>query len=152
MPYALNILTIGKLKDPAIEKIEQEYLKRLKLFKINFIELKQLSGDVVKEGEMILKKVEENPLAKFILLCEDGEEFDSQTFSKKFVSFYEEEHFKEVFLIIGGALGHSEDLRRKIKTHISLSKLTFPHRLVRPILVEQIYRAETIKSGHPYHH
>ena len=57
----------------------------------------------------------------------------------------------EFSLVIGGAAGHHETILNKAKGSISLSPLTFPHKLARIILVEQIYRAITLKEGHPYH-
>lgn len=152
MAYSITILSIGKIKDTSTQKIEQEYLKRLRLFKVRFIELKGHAGDIEKEGESILKKLHEYPNAKCLLLAENGEQVTSEEMAKKIQHYYEVEGVKELFFIIGGALGHSENLRKKISHHLSLSKLTFPHQLVRPILAEQLYRIETILAGHPYHH
>lgn len=103
------------------------------------------------EGEEIQKKIKDigNP-AHVILLAENGKTFDSPKFSEWLNSLVEHKLEKIIF-VIAGAEGHSPEMLKLAQEKISLSLLTFPHKLARIIFVEQFYRAQTIKRGHPYH-
>ena len=88
--------------------------------------------------------------AHVILLAENGKLFDSPKFSEWIYSLIEEKTEKLVF-VIAGAEGHSEDMLKLAQGKISLSSLTFPHKIARILFIEQFYRAQTIKKKHPYH-
>jgi 23S rRNA (pseudouridine1915-N3)-methyltransferase len=76
--------------------------------------------------------------------------YDSPTLSRQFVSVFEQAG--AVTMVIGGAYGVSDELQTRAQVIWSLSSLVFPHQLVRLLLTEQIYRAQEIAAGHPYHH
>ena len=149
MASQVDLIVLGKLKDKNLQAIEEDYLKRLKNPTLNIIELKAQAEDRISEGKAILKKVSEHKNLHLVLLTEDGKENDSQKFSQWM--FDKIDNGKKVVFAIGGAEGHGDEIRSQCHDKISLSKLTFPHKLARIIFVEQFYRAVTIKEGHPYH-
>lgn len=143
------LLTIGKLKDKSLSQIEEDYLKRLNSFKLKTIELKSLQEDKDAGAISVLKKCKELSIDQIILLTEHTEVKDSPKFSKWFFNLLENSN--KLALIIAGAAGPGKELIKASNHKLSLSPLTFPHQLARLILVEQLYRAQTIYQGHPYH-
>ncbi|MAZ49973.1 MAG: 23S rRNA (pseudouridine(1915)-N(3))-methyltransferase RlmH [Halobacteriovoraceae bacterium] len=139
----MKLITVGKLKDTHLEAIEKEYLKRLKTPKLEIIELKASAENKDAEAEFILKKLTPNDFV--ITLTEWGKEFDSVAFSKWLYT-----KSNPVFVICG-AEGPGQKLLERSNAKLSLSKMTMPHKLARIVFVEQLYRAQTIYEGHPYH-
>ncbi|MBL7663632.1 MAG: 23S rRNA (pseudouridine(1915)-N(3))-methyltransferase RlmH [Bacteriovoracaceae bacterium] len=152
MAREIHLIVVGKLKDTNLEAIEQEFTKRIRdpLFQLH--EVKAHAEFPEKEADEILNKIKELKKEKFplILMDEAGKTFTSSEFSSWL--FEQVETHSTLIFAIGGALGHAESLKKKAHKKLSLSPLTFPHKLARIILIEQLYRAITIKSGHPYHH
>ena len=100
------------------------------------------------ESEGILKAI--NQSDHVILLDENGKNLSSPAFSKYLCNrIYDS---KQIVFVIGGAYGVSDKLKNRADFIWSLSNLVFPHQLVRLILIEQIYRAQSIANNHPYHH
>lgn len=102
-----------------------------------------------KEGKKILESVREGDY--LVLLDERGREFRTTEFSA-WLEKKLNQPGKRLIFISGGAFGLSEEVYSKADMKISLSKMTFPHQLVRLIFVEQLYRALSIMKGSPYHH
>lgn len=104
------------------------------------------------EGEEIQKKIKEIATngAHVILLAENGKNDESPKFSEWLYALIETKLEKIIF-VIAGAEGHSPEMIKLAQEKISLGRMTFPHKLARIIFVEQFYRAQTIKRGHPYH-
>ncbi|MDE0723479.1 MAG: 23S rRNA (pseudouridine(1915)-N(3))-methyltransferase RlmH [Alphaproteobacteria bacterium] len=148
------ILATGKCRDKHLLALEAEYIKRLKPFlPTSIIELphgKNTGGEALKleESKTQLSKIPSS--AKVIALDERGKGLTTPEFSKK-LSNFQDSGTNEVYFIIGGSDGLHQDIRDRANLVLSLSKLTFPHQMVRPIITEQIYRAATIIAGHPYH-
>lgn len=147
------LITVGKLKDAHLESIESDYIKRIKNPSLKIIESKSFSENKDQEADEVIKKIkdickESSPY--IILLAENGKMHDSPHFSKWFYNILESRSEK-VFFIIGGAAGHGDKILKLAKEKISLSPLTFPHKIARVLFVEQFYRSQTIKIGHPYH-
>jgi 23S rRNA (pseudouridine1915-N3)-methyltransferase len=149
----ITILTIGKFRnqDPA-QELFLEYKKRLN-WKIELKELElkgNLQGETlkIKEGELLLSKVPNG--SKIIALDEKGKMFSSPEFAD-IIRNYGNQGSSDLSFIIGGADGLSAELKQKADLILSFSKMTFPHLMIRIFLIEQIYRANTIISGHPYH-
>lgn len=153
----ITILCLGKLKETYWKETEAEYQKRLKPYaKIKLVELLEepfRNNDAKekikeKEAEKILQHLGEG--AVVIALHERGKEYTSVKFSK----FLEENSTRgeDIIFVIGGPLGLHESLLKKVALHISLSQFTFPHQMVRTILLEQIYRANTLLHGKQYHY
>ena len=149
----LNLIVVGQLKDQNLLALEEHYLKQIKAFKLNIHEIKSQKEDVTIEASLVLKKIDQlNPNSKgmVILLSEKGKQMDSVSFSRWLYNHFEKTA-GSLFLIIGGSTGFGEDLLSKSNEKISLSMLTFPHKMARLILIEQLYRAQTINTNHPYH-
>ncbi len=150
----ISIISIGKFENNLQKPIFEEYLKRLK-YKIDLKELElknahNLSIEEIKKGEggLILKAL--RPSSKIIALDENGKMFTSRNFAK-LLSDYATQGSSDLTFIIGGANGLSEEVLNKASLKLSLSSMTFPHMMVRSILLEQIYRAQTIIEGRSYH-
>jgi 23S rRNA (pseudouridine1915-N3)-methyltransferase len=101
-----------------------------------------------REGELLLAAVPKG--AMIVALDEKGREYSSREFAKK-LEGWRDDSISDIAFLIGGADGHSEEVKKKADLLLSFGKATWPHMLVRPLLVEQIYRAQCILSGHPYH-
>lgn len=147
----LTILTVGETKDQHIRALSQEYLKRLSSQKIiikTVKEEKNKDPDVVKkkEGERLLDKIKESDFV--IALSEEGKMMNSFSFAE----FLERKKMvKNVLFIIGGAFGLDEAVKKRAQLILSLSPMTFPHEMAFLLLIEQIYRAYTLKNKSPYH-
>lgn len=144
----IHVISVGKNKDKNYLSLETEYLKRFKTYKLELHEVKSHEENLDLEADEVFKKLNTLSCQDFFLLTEKGEHYSSILFSgwiTKMIS-----HSQNIALIIGGASGHGKALYDSANGEISLSKLTFPHKMARLILVEQLYRAETISLGHPY--
>jgi len=156
----ITILCVGKIKEKYWNDAIAEYKKRLGRYcKIEIIEVQDektidnapLAMDEKvkqKEGERILKHIDDK--AYVIALAIDGKKTDSVGFSKQ-IEKYGIDGYSHIQFIIGGSLGLSKEVLDKSDGKISFSDMTFPHQMMRVILLEQIYRAYKIKSGEPYH-
>lgn len=145
-----HLIVVGKLKDKNLETIEQDYLKRIKNPNLKIHEVKANAEDKEAEAETVLKKVDAlSSNYHLITLTEFGQEFDSPKFSRWLFQLLDQN--KDLIFVMCGAEGPGDKLLTKTDHKLSLSQLTYPHKLARLIFVEQFYRAITIKEGHPYH-
>ena len=152
----ITIITVGKLKEKYLKQGIDEYLKRLTVYaKVDIIELPdekapETLSDVEmlqikdKEGERILSKI--NPDAHVIALAIEGKMKTSEELANTVDKLGTYGKSKITF-IIGGSLGLSQEVMKRADEALSFSKMTFPHQLMRLILVEQIYRAYRIIGG-----
>lgn len=142
----ITIAAIGKLKDPALKSLYDEYKKRLD-WKVILHEF-EAKASVQQEGSLLLHAIA--PSTFLITLDENGENLKSEEFAAciKDIQLY---HQGKLGLIIGGANGLSEEIKEKSQKSLSFGRMTWPHLLVRVMLMEQIYRAQQILKGHPYH-
>ncbi len=154
----IKLLAIGKTDNKAIQNLIDDYSSRLGhyiRFELEVIpDLKQsksLSESLQKEkeGELILKKVGSSD--ELILLDERGKTYASLEFSD-YLQKKMNSGLKQLVFVIGGPYGFSEAVYARANGKISLSKMTFSHQMIRPFLVEQLYRAMTILRNEPYHH
>ncbi|MGB0453700.1 MAG: 23S rRNA (pseudouridine(1915)-N(3))-methyltransferase RlmH [Bacteriovoracaceae bacterium] len=147
----INLITVGKLKNSSIQTLEIELLKRLHLYKTTLIELKAHGDDIQKESLEIENKLNELRASKAntLLLSEHGKNYDSLDFSKLIEEFHENST-PTLNFVIAGASGFKKDFLNQYR-QISLSRMTFPHEIARLLFIEQIYRAQCIKTNHPYH-
>lgn len=146
----LHLIVVGKLGDKNIEELERDYFKRLTSPKLTIHEVRAHAENLTKEAKEVLTKIselskDENPY--LVLLAENGKQFTSVNFSKWLYSVCETQR---MIFIIGGAAGHGQEVIDRAHFRLSLSELTYPHKLARLLFVEQIYRAQTIKANHPY--
>jgi 23S rRNA (pseudouridine1915-N3)-methyltransferase len=149
MAKELHLIVVGKLKDAHLELIESDYLKRINNPPLQIHELKASAENKQAEGEAIMKKVKDLGGTHLIVMTEWGKKRTSVDFAEWTKDLIEKQT-KAIF-VIAGAEGFSEEVLNSAKERISLSDLTFPHKLARILLVEQLYRAQTIRMGHPYH-
>ena len=156
----ISIVTVGKLKEKYLKMGIDEYLKRLSSYaKVEVIEVPdEKAPEVLSEAEMIQVKQKEGEriLAKIsqdtyvIALAIDGKMQSSEELAgtlDKLATYGK----SKIAFIIGGSLGLSEEVLQRSNEQLSFSKMTFPHQLMKLILVEQIYRAYRINRGEPYH-
>jgi 23S rRNA (pseudouridine1915-N3)-methyltransferase len=156
----ISIVTVGKLKEKYLKQGIEEYLKRLTSYaKVEIIEvadekapeeLSELEMEQVKqkEGERILAKISQD--THVIALAINGKMQSSEELADSLDKLATYGKSKLAF-VIGGSLGLSDEVLRRSNDQLSFSKMTFPHQLMRLILVEQIYRAFRINRGEPYH-
>ena len=156
----ISIVTVGKLKEKYLKQGIDEYLKRLSAYaKVEVIEVadekapEELSESEMlqvkeKEGERILAKISQD--AHVIALAINGKMQSSEELAKTLDKLATYGKSKIAF-IIGGSLGLSEEVLNRSNEQLSFSKMTFPHQLMKLILVEQVYRAYRINRGEPYH-
>jgi len=149
-----KIVCVGKIKEDFITKGINEYTKRISGFtKLEIIEVKEvntnnISNNILEEGNNILKKINKDDYV--ITLEIEGKSIDSVELSKQLESLRTYGNSSIVF-VIGGSNGLSEDVKKRSNYKLSFSKFTFPHQLMRLILVEQIYRSLTIENNKEYH-
>ncbi|WP_294218369.1 23S rRNA (pseudouridine(1915)-N(3))-methyltransferase RlmH [uncultured Chryseobacterium sp.] len=153
----INLLCIGKTDDKEITSLISYYLKRMpKHWNFNIIEIpdvknaRNLSPDLLKkeEAKLFLSHTDKNDL--MILLDEKGKQYTSREWAQKIDSWMGSS-LKKIHILIGGAYGFSEDIYTRANEKISLSKMTFTHQMIRLFIVEQVYRADQILQGKPYH-
>jgi len=144
----IKVAWIGKTKEPAIEALTGEYLKRISRYaEVAGVALKDEAAVLsLAGGEQQKQKKERH---KLVLLDSRGKQFSSEELSE----FLQREQVNAIPLLfaIGGSDGFSEEARRNAGLTLSLGKMTLPHELARVVLVEQLYRAFTILKNHPYH-
>lgn len=148
---ALHLICVGKLKDSHLEALEADYTKRIINPPLVVHEVKASAENKLAEAEAIEKKIKEIGESNLCLvaLTEWGKTLDSVDFSV-WLETQINQHSKVCF-VIAGAEGFHSSILEKVQAKISLSLLTYPHKLARLIFIEQIYRAQTIRTGHPYH-
>jgi len=149
----ITIIAIGKKHERWISDGLERYEKRLvKPWDARWVLLPHSPAEGVSarqdESERILQRL--NPNDFVVLLDERGELLDSPSLAKQMEGVFPTG--KNTVCIIGGAYGVNEALIARANLVWSLSPLVFPHQLVRLILIEQLYRAQEIVAGHPYHH
>jgi 23S rRNA (pseudouridine1915-N3)-methyltransferase len=150
---AIKILAIGKKHESWVLEGIERYQNRLRRpFDVEWVFLPHSarSGDDARrdESERLLVRINDNE--NVILLDERGQMMDSLTLSRRLQTAFEAS--RPVVVIIGGAYGVDETIHRRADFIWSLSPLVFPHQLVRLMLTEQLYRAQEIAGGRPYHH
>ncbi|MCR5650595.1 MAG: 23S rRNA (pseudouridine(1915)-N(3))-methyltransferase RlmH [Lachnospiraceae bacterium] len=143
-----TIICAGRLKESYFADAVNEYAKRLSRYCTLKIEEVNDGPDPASEAARIIKKI---PGDAYIITCEiKGERYSSEEFAGKLESIMVNGNNHIVF-IIGGSDGLDESVISTAHLHLSFSDLTFPHMLMRVILVEQIYRAFRILNNEPYH-
>jgi len=143
----IKVVWIGKTKEPAIEALTNEYLKRISRHA-------EVTGLALRDEAAILSLASgdgrrSKDRHKLVLLDSRGKQFSSEELAE----FLEREQVNAIPLLfaIGGSDGFSDEARRRAGFTLSLGKMTLPHELARVVLMEQLYRAFTILEHHPYH-
>ncbi len=155
----ISIICVGKIKEKYFTMAIDEYCKRLsKYIKLNIVEIPDEKAPEnlsladeenikLKEGEKILKSIKDEFV---VALCIEGKQLDSVSLSN-FIQDNMNKGISHISFVIGGSLGLHKSVTDRANFKLSFSKMTFPHQLMRVILLEQIYRAERILKNEPYH-
>lgn len=156
----VTVLAVGKVKEKFYRDALAEYEKRLSRYcKLSIIEVEDekteenVSANQIelvkeKEGKRLLRFM--SPDAWCIALAIDGKKMDSVAFSQKIEKLGVSGR-SHIMFVIGGSLGLHDDVLRAADEKLSFSDMTFPHQLMRVILLEQIYRGYRIANHEPYH-
>ena len=156
----ITVISVGKIKEKYLKMGIDEFKKRLsKYCKLDIIELddekapeklseKEMIMVKDKEGKKILSKVKDNSYV--IALAIDGKNLSSEELADK-ISDLTVRGNSSITFVIGGSLGLSDAVLDRADYKLSFSKMTFPHQMMRLILLEQIYRAFRINNNEPYH-
>ena len=141
---SIDLIAVGKLKNDPLLDVFEDYKKRL-AWKFTLVELegKNQADEISKITEKL------KPSAALIVMDERGKSLASRDFAAKIEQW--QTSFNHIQFVIGGADGLNDDLRKKATMLLSLGAQTWPHMLARVMLLEQIYRAQQITAGHPYH-
>ena len=156
----INIIAVGKIKENYLKDALDEYKKRLSRFcKLTITEVqdepmsqnpngKEIDAILKKEGEKITASIKNTDV--LISLCVEGKQKTSEEFAK----FFSDECVKGAntfTFVIGGSVGLSDEIKNMSNLKLSFSKMTFPHQLMRVVLLEQIYRCFKINANESYH-
>ena len=156
----ITLITVGKIKEKYFTDAIAEYVKRLSRYcKLEIIEVADektpdnasegLENQIKeKEGERIISKVPDN--AYVVVLAIDGKQLSSEELADK-MEKWNVNGVSHLVFIIGGSLGLTQKVLNRADYSLSFSKMTFPHQLMRVILLEQIYRSFRIRNHEPYH-
>jgi 23S rRNA (pseudouridine1915-N3)-methyltransferase len=156
----LVVMSIGRLKQGPERELAERYRERFDDFgrKLGFrgLEIHEIpesrardaASRIAEEAAAILAAIPAKSV--LVALDERGDNIDSAAFARHLGRWRDESVANTIF-VIGGADGLSPDLRRKAKLSIAFGSATWPHQMVRVMLLEQVYRAATILAGHPYH-
>lgn len=156
----IDIICVGKIKEKYFTMAIDEYQKRLSRYvKLNIIEVadeptvenaSEATDEIIrkKEGERIIKNIKSDTFV--VTLQINGQMLDSLELSKK-IDDIGVKGYGSITFIIGGSIGLSKEVIKLSNYALSFSKMTFPHQLMRVVLLEQIYRSMRISNNEPYH-
>jgi 23S rRNA (pseudouridine1915-N3)-methyltransferase len=142
----LTIAWIGKTKNPAIQSLTDEYLKRLRQYA-------ETDGVALKDEAGLLKFCGRDGRAtrrRLVLLDSRGKQFSSEELAQ-FVGEHQDRNPLPLVFAVGAADGFNSETLDQADFTLSLGRMTLAHELARVVLLEQVYRAFTILKGHPYH-
>ena len=152
----INIICIGKIKDKYINDGIAEFSKRMTSFvTLNIIELKEhnkedsINSSIEKESSEILKQISKSNSYN-VLLDLDGKEINSENMSK-YIDDLKNKGISSINFIIGGSNGVNKEVKSSVDMKLKFSYFTFPHQLIRLILLEQVYRWFAISNNIKYH-
>lgn len=155
----ITVITVGNLKEAYWRDAVAEYEKRLSAFaKVTLVQLKETKvGDDPSEGEIRAVLTDEGkrilsvipPRAYTVALCVEGKQFSSEALAQKLEGVLAESG--QLCLIIGSSHGLSPEVKNAAKLRLSVSELTFPHQMMRVLLLEVLYRCFGILKGTKYH-
>jgi 23S rRNA (pseudouridine1915-N3)-methyltransferase len=144
----LKIAWIGKTKQPAVQELTDEYLKRLS----RYVEVEAVP---LKDEAALLNLAERGGASHsklaLVLLDARGKQLSSEDLAR-FLGEHQDRSSVPLLFAVGPADGFTEQARRSAHLVLSLGKMTLAHELARVVLLEQLYRGYTILKGHPYHH
>lgn len=156
----ITIVAVGSIKEKYLRDGIQEYVKRIGAYsQIDIVEIPEekisqtasqteIEVGMQKEGARILQQI---PKRSYVIaLCIEGKQQDSETFAHT-IEKITVDGVAHICFVIGGSNGLSDEVKQQADRKLSFSKMTFPHQLMRLVLVEQVYRAFRILRNEPYH-
>jgi 23S rRNA (pseudouridine1915-N3)-methyltransferase len=155
-----EIICVGSLKEKYWKEAVAEYLKRISAYgKVSVTEIREatlptkasvaeVQASIAKEGEQLMSKVAKKSF--IIALDIKGKSMSSEKFAAQ-IEDLSVQGISSITFLIGGSMGLPESVLTKCNTRLSFSDFTYPHQMMRPILLEQIYRATKINAGETYH-
>lgn len=158
--FEITLITVGKLKEKFYINAVNEYEKRLKGYcKFQLLELQetrlpdnpspaQINAGLEKEAELILSRIPKG--AWFCVLTPEGKLLSSEALAEKMAQVKLSGKSSVCFLI-GSSFGIADHIKQIADFQLSMSPMTFPHHLARVMVLEQLYRAESIQAGSKYH-
>lgn len=157
----INIICVGNLKEKYLRDAATEYEKRLSAYcKLKITELSEyklsdkpspaeITKCIESEGMAIASKIPQGAIV--IAMCIEGDMLSSEGFSEKLGNLMLNESASELCIIIGGSYGLWNEIKKRAKLKLSISRMTFTHQLSRVLILEQLYRAFQISTGGKYH-
>ena len=154
------LIAVGRLKQGPERELAQRYHERfedigrklgfrgLSIHELSESRARDSATRIAEEATAIAALIPDN--AVLAVLDERGDNLDSASFARQ-VGRWRDDSAGDLIFVIGGADGLSPDLRRKAKLRLAFGAATWPHQMVRVMVLEQLYRAATILAGHPYH-
>lgn len=158
--FTITLITVGKMKEKFYISAADEYEKRLRAFcQFNHISLPEaklpenpspaeIAAGLDKEAEQILAKIPKN--AWFCVLTPEGKMLSSEMLAAK-ISEIKSSGKSNACFLIGSSFGITKSIKDKADFRLSMSPMTFPHHLAKVMILEQLYRAESIQAGTKYH-
>jgi 23S rRNA (pseudouridine1915-N3)-methyltransferase len=149
----LHILAVGRLRDAPLKSLEQHYAQRITAWPLAIREVEERKKLppvelMEREGALLLAALPEGAVA--VALDGRGKALSSEALATRLAA-WRDGGTGDLAFLIGGADGLSEAVRRRAQLVLSLGAMTWPHFLARGMLLEQLYRAQQILAGHPYH-
>ena len=145
-----GVLAVGKLQDASLRKVAEAYVMRAQRWCQLTTEEVKASGSgadaVTEEGRRLAGRLD----GRVVVLDERGERLTTREVART-IQAWELSGISKVTFVIGGADGLADDVKDAAFTSWRLSDFTLPHELARVVLLEQIYRVESLRAGHPYH-
>ena len=158
--FDITLLTMGQLKDPFYLSAAAEYEKRLKGYcTFRLLELPEhrlpedpspaeITAGLEKEADLILSKIPKG--AWFCVLTPEGKTLSSEAFAQR-IKYVKLSGKSSACFLIGSSFGMAQRIKEKADFKLSMGPMTFPHHLARIMVLEQLYRAESIQAGSKYH-
>lgn len=152
----LRVVAVGTRMPDWVDAAVADYMRRVRIpWRLELVEIEAAPRSAsrgaaqatLREGERVVAALRERE--RVVLLDETGRQLDTRELSSRLVTL--EREAPDLALVIGGPDGHAPAVRARASESWSLSRLTLPHGLARVLLAEQIYRAQSILLGHPYH-
>jgi 23S rRNA (pseudouridine1915-N3)-methyltransferase len=159
-PMRIVVIAVGRLKQGPERELAERYRERfddlgrrlgfrgLDIREIAESRAREADARIAEEASAILAAVPDN--AVLVALDEHGQSIDSSAFARQ-IGHWRDHAVANTTFVIGGADGLSPELQGKAKLRVAFGAATWPHQMVRVLLLEQLYRAATILAGHPYH-
>jgi 23S rRNA (pseudouridine1915-N3)-methyltransferase len=148
------VVAVGKLKEPFYRQGAEEYLARLQRYRsVKFVEIPDAPVRPGREGEALRQEAGKIRTscgeARVVALTERGESLTTSQLAARLESF--EATGGDLAFVVGGANGLDQQIEQSATWRLALSALTLPHQLARVVLLEQLYRVESLRRGEPYH-